>query len=156
MFAFLENDLSAVSAAADYDRFATRVAIAIESIQDWVRDKLEREDFLILQRALSAERQVWLGKGLQRVGAEDVGTGPPLPEKAIKESLSKRDERVYRHVGIRTFESLTNDEIFKRFRAYLRRDEKLESQNAVRACLNRIRRFYNLPRSNALTRNPVK
>ena len=71
---------------------------------------------------------------------------------------SERDNRVFGLVGEPTFKVLTNDEIEKRFRPKLReiwgRKNHL-SANALRSCLNRIRRHYDFPRSEAIHKKAV-
>jgi Queuosine biosynthesis protein QueC len=72
---------------------------------------------------------------------------------------SGRDHKVFEVVGQRELSMRTNEEIQKRFRRELRDiwGKKNEfSLNAIRSCLNRIRRHHDLPRSHAIHKKAVK
>jgi hypothetical protein len=71
---------------------------------------------------------------------------------------SNRDDRVFALVGEPNFRVLSNEDIENRFRPKLReiwgRNNGLTA-NALRSCLNRIRRHHDLPRSNEIRKNAV-
>jgi len=71
---------------------------------------------------------------------------------------SKRDDRVFLLVGKENFRALTNEDIENRFRPRLREiwgRKKELTPNALRSCLNRVRRHHNLPRSEKIRKNAV-
>lgn len=71
---------------------------------------------------------------------------------------SDRDNRVFALVGEPNFRVLSNEDIENRFRPKLReiwgRNNGLTA-NALRSCLNRIRRHHDLPRSHEIRKNAV-
>jgi hypothetical protein len=71
---------------------------------------------------------------------------------------SNRDDRVFALVGEPNFRVLSNEDIENRFRPKLReiwgRNNGLTA-NALRSCLNRIRRHHDLPRSHEIRKNAV-
>jgi hypothetical protein len=95
-------------------------------------------------------------------------TETPLPVSARRQQsepaelkpgpYSKRDERVFALVGDQKFRVLSNEDIENRFRPKLReiwgRRNGLTA-NALRSCLNRIRRHHDLPRSHEIRKNAV-
>jgi hypothetical protein len=70
---------------------------------------------------------------------------------------SGNDQRIYQLIGEDKFRSLTNDDIHRQFMPQIRKTlgKKELSPNAVRACLNRIRRYRELPMSNEILKNSV-
>ncbi|MEN6537185.1 MAG: 7-cyano-7-deazaguanine synthase [Bryobacteraceae bacterium] len=71
---------------------------------------------------------------------------------------SKRDDKVFVMVGKDNFKALTNEDIENRFRPKLREiwgRKNGFSPNALRSCLNRIRRHHGLPRSEEIRKNAV-
>jgi hypothetical protein len=80
------------------------------------------------------------------------------PEERKNGPYSDRDNRVFGLIGEPTFKALTNDEIEKRFRPKLREiwgRKNHASANALRSCLNRIRRHHEFPRSEAIHKKAV-
>jgi hypothetical protein len=81
---------------------------------------------------------------------------PREQRSAWMSRYSANDEKVYKLVGENNFRLLTNEDIGRRFtrniRSQLGRDI---SPEALRACLNRVRRYHRLPKSWNLQRNPV-
>jgi hypothetical protein len=74
-----------------------------------------------------------------------------------KQNYSDRDEAVYKLVGKPTFNKLTNEEIGNRFRQEFRSiwKKKGPTADSLRACLNRIRRYHKLLRSEAIRKKAV-
>lgn len=71
---------------------------------------------------------------------------------------SKRDDKVFVLVGKDNFKALTNEDIENRFRPKLREiwgRKNGVTLNALRSCLNRIRRHHDLPRSEDIRKNAV-
>ena len=85
-------------------------------------------------------------------GVDEAG-GPILagdvnpPRVTPEHSLSTRDIRVHKIVGEQNFRNLTNAEIMKTLKQRLRQECKLDSGEALRACLDRIRRANAYPLS---------
>jgi hypothetical protein len=71
---------------------------------------------------------------------------------------SDRDDKVFKMIGEKNFRQLSNDDIGRRFHGALRevwgRRVKL-TKNALRSCLNRIRRHHGLPKSRQIRNNAV-
>jgi len=81
----------------------------------------------------------------------------PKPPAWNKHPYSTRDESVFKAVGDDNFRVLTNEEIEKRFRPHLKPLIGREyTPDALRACLNRIRRHNGLQLSKDIRKNPVK
>ena len=71
---------------------------------------------------------------------------------------SKRDNLVFQLVGEKNFRVLTNEDICNRFGPQLRGfwgRKARPSPNAFRSCLNRIRHYHKLPRSEEIRKNAV-
>jgi hypothetical protein len=81
---------------------------------------------------------------------------PRREQGAWMSRYSANDDQVYRLVGDNNFHLLTNEEIGRRFsrsiRSQLRRDITPE---ALRACLNRVRRHHHFRQSWNIQKNPV-
>jgi len=75
-----------------------------------------------------------------------------------KGPYSKRDEKVFGLVSTDNFRVLTNEDIENRFKVKLREiwgRKKEITADALRSCLNRIRRHHNLPRSEEIRKKAV-
>jgi hypothetical protein len=64
--------------------------------------------------------------------------------KRKKRPYSERDDNVFHRITEENFQILTNTELAKRFRGVLRERLAKPSPEAVRACLNRIRKQHAL------------
>jgi len=81
-----------------------------------------------------------------------VGKNEELDRNRVgvsRSAYSPNDDRIYQLIGEQKFRTLTNHEIQKRFKPQLRKvfGNKKRSLDALRASFNRIRRRWDLPRS---------
>ncbi len=98
---------------------------------------------------------------------EELLRRPAKPERVKRKNgngrgpYSAKDKLVFGLVGEPTFVTLTNEEIERRFRIDLRKiwgtngRSKPVSPDALRSCLNRIRRHHSLPRSETIQKKAV-
>ena len=85
---------------------------------------------------------------LKSLAATDSTTLAPEASSAKKiKQLSKTDRELLKQIGRQDFESLTNAELWRRYRVRLKLTSGLE---AFRASCNRIRRHCGLPSSEAI------
>ena len=73
-----------------------------------------------------------------------------------RSQYSDTDDKIFKLIGELKFRNLTNDSIQRQFLPRIRKLlNKRPSPDAVRACLNRIRRYWKLPMSDQISDNPV-
>jgi hypothetical protein len=140
-----------------------------EEVTGVIESALASHSTQILEEKLSPTCAIILavpGK-YRTVPSTDKTEGLPRPPTVPKEAnpeekkngpYSDRDKRVFGLVGEPSFKVLSNDEIENRFRPKLReiwgRKNELTA-NALRSCLNRIRRHHHFPKSEAIHNKAV-
>lgn len=96
-------------------------------------------------------------------GSTEVAPPATEPSRVTEQAsnrgpYSERDNRVFVMIGKQNFRALTNEEIQNRWRGRFREiwgRKKDVTANALRCCLNRIRRHHHLPRSERIRKNAV-
>jgi hypothetical protein len=129
-----------------------------------IRDAIAANAKEILNGSLPASCAIILSlpanyKTVKQTKVSAVGNanvGPPRGWDRAESPYSENDKRVYELIGEHKFRSWNNDSIRRHFMAQIRRLRgKQLSPNALRACLNRIRRHWNFPMSEEILKNSV-